>query len=117
MKKVLMIALAGVMMFAFTQCGGGKDGGGISASSSKEYKETKELYDNLQKIVKDAKDCEQLQEAALSLVFGALAGSFGDYADNEKMTEKEKAEIDKLVEKIGKEIEDKSAKLGCDEDE
>lgn len=118
MKKTLIIALAGMMMFAFTQCGGGtKDGGEVTTSSTKQYKETKEMYEELQKAVNEADDCEELQEAALALVFGALAGSFGEYADDEKMTEKEQTEIDKLTEKIGKDIESKSEKLGCDEEE
>ena len=116
MKKTLIIALAGMMMFAFTQCGG-KDGGTISASSSKQFKETKEMFEGIQKAVDEANDCEQLQEAALTLVFGSLGASFGDYADDEKMTEKEEAEIDKLTEKISKAIEDKSTKFGCDDEE
>ncbi len=117
MKKILIIALAGMMMFAFTQCGGGKDGGTASASSSKQFKETKEMYEGIQKAVDEAEDCEQLQEAALTLVFGSLGVSFGDYADDEKMTEKEEAEIDKLTEKISKAIENKSTKFGCDDEE
>ena len=116
MKKTLIIALAGMMLFAFTQCGGGKDGGSTSASSSKQYQETKEMYEEIQKAVKEANDCEQLQEAALALVFGSLGASFGDYADDEKMTEKESAEIDKLTEKISQDIESKTAKLGCDDE-
>lgn len=118
MKKTLIIALAGMIMFAFTQCGGGnKDGGTTSASSSKQFKETKEMYEEIQKAVNEANDCEQLQEAALALVFGSLGVSFGDYADDEKMTEKEEAEINKLSEKIGKDIENKTAKLGCDDED
>ena len=55
MKKTLMIALAGMMLFAFTQCGG------KVAKGSKEYQDNMELYNKLEKSIKDAKNsCRQL---------------------------------------------------------
>jgi len=108
MKKALIIALAGMMLFAFTQCGGG------TTKGSKEFTETKALYEKLEKAAKDAKTCDELQEAAIGLLFSGLAN--GEYADEDKITEKEKEEIEKYLEKIGKLIEEKTKKLGCEDE-
>ena len=106
MKKTLIIALAGMMLFAFTQCGGGK--------STQQFKDTKELLTKIENAVKEAETCDDLQEAALAMLFGSL--STDDYDDDQKMTDSEKAEIDKLGEKIKKAMESKIEKLGCEDD-
>jgi len=108
MKKTLIIALAGIMMFAFTQCGGG------ATKGSKEYQESKELYEKLETAVNDAKTCDELQEAALGLLFSGLASK--SYTDEEKMTEQEKKKLEEYIEKIEKIIEKKSEKFGCDDE-
>lgn len=109
MKKVLLFALAGIMMLAFTQCGGSK--------GSKEFQDNKELMTNLEKAVKQAKTCDELQTAVFTVAMSALANADKEYADNEKMTDKEK----ETVEKLGKEIEDlmtkKGEELGCKDDD
>ena len=107
MKKTLIIALAGIMMFAFTQCGGG-------AKGSKEYNETKALYEKIEQLVNDATSCEELQEAAFTLIFSGLASS--NYTDEEKMTESEEAKLEEMIEKLGQTIEEKSTELRCDEE-
>ena len=60
MKKTLLIALAGMMLFAFTQCGGKG-----TPKGSKEFQDNMELYNRIEKTVKDAKTCDELQEAVL----------------------------------------------------
>ena len=107
MKKTLTIALAGMMLFAFTQCGGGTKKG------SKEFQDNMELYDKIEKTVKDAKTCDELQEAVLGVLFMGIAKD-KSYAEDEKMTEAEKAELEKLGEKLQKVMEDKAEKLGCE---
>ena len=107
MKKTVIIALAGMMMFAFTQCGGSK--------GSKEYVETKELYEKIEDLIDDATDCDELQEAAMTLVFSVFAG--GTYNEEERMTESEKEQMDELFEKLSDKIDWKSNRLGCDEDD
>lgn len=114
MKKTLIIALAGLMMFAFTQCGGNGNEA-KTTKGSKEFKENKELLQKFEKLVDDANTCDELQEAALGLLFGGLASS--DYAEEEKMTAEEEQKLEDYMEEIGKVIEKKSKKLGCDEDE
>ena len=108
MKKNLIIALAGFMMFAFTQCGGGK------AKGSKEFQDSKELIKKFETAVNDAKTCDELQDAALAILFSGLASK--DYTYEEKMTEEEKAEIEKLGENLQEVMESKVEKLGCDDD-
>lgn len=108
MKKTLMIALAGMMLFAFTQCGGGK------AKGSKEYQDTKALIEKLETAVKDANSCDELQEAALAVIFSGLA--MEKYTEEEKMTESEKAEIEKLGKELEEVMEKQTKKLGCEDE-
>lgn len=108
MKKTLMIALAGMMLFAFTQCGGGK------AKGSKEYQDTKALIEKLETAVKDANSCDELQEAALAMIFSGLA--MEKYTEEEKMTESEKAEIEKLGKELEEVMEKQTKKLGCEDE-
>lgn len=107
MKKTLMIALAGMMLFAFTQCGGNK--------GSKEFQDSKALIEKLEQAVNESKTCEELEDAALAVLFSGLA--MEEYAEEDKMTEAEKEEIEKLGQKLEKIMEDKVAALGCDDEE
>ncbi len=106
MKKTLMIALAGMMLFAFTQCGGNK--------GSKEFQDNKALFEKLEKAINDSQTCDELEDAALNILFSSLAVE--EYAEEDKMTEAEQAEIEKLGEKLEKVMEAKVAKLGCEEE-
>ena len=109
MKKTLIIALAGIMMFAFTQCGGG-------VSGSKEYQDNMKMYKEVEKTIKNAKTCDELGEALLGTLLMGLADD-KDYADNEKMTEAEKAELDKYGESCEELFKKPAEKLGCEEDD
>ena len=59
--------------------------------------------------------CEELEDAALAVLFSGLA--MEKYAEEDKMTEAEKEEIEKLGQKLEKIMEDKVAALGCDDEE
>ena len=109
MKKTLIIALAGIMMFAFTQCGGG-------VSGSKEYQDNMKMYKEVEKTIKNAKTCDELSDAIMSMLFIGLADN-NEYADNEKMTEAEKAELDKYGESFEELFKKQADKLGCEEDD
>ena len=95
MKKTIIIALAGIMMFAFTQCGGG-------VSGSKEYQDNMKMYKE--------------GEALMGMLFMGLADN-NEYADNEKMTEAEKAELDKYGKSFEELFKKQADKLGCEEDD
>ena len=117
MKKTLIIALAGMMMFAFTQCGGnGKETKSVKAT--KQFTEMKEAFDAVEKMIKDTKNCEELQEAAFSVALGALAVELGgdEYTAEEKMTEKEKEQFNKIIEDLSDKAQKKAKQLGCDLD-
>ena len=112
MKKTLIIALAGMMLFAFTQCGGSKNENGKedkgktetkAVKGTKQFMEMKEAFDEIEKMIKDTKDCEELKEAAFAVALGALAVELGgdEYAAEEKMTEKEKEQFNKILEDLG----------------
>ena len=124
MKKTLIIALAGMMLFAFTQCGGGKNENGKkedktetkSVKATKQFTELKEAFDEVEKMIKDTKDCEELKEAAFAVALGALAAELGgdEYGAEEKMTEKEKEQFHKMIEDLGDKAQKKAEQLGCD---
>jgi hypothetical protein len=109
MKKTIIIALAGIMMFAFTQCGGG-------VSGSKEYQDNMKMYKEVEKTIKNAKTCDELSAALMGMLFMGLADD-NEYADNEKMTETEKAELDKYGESFEELFKKQADKLGCKEDD
>ena len=109
MKKTLIVALAGIMMFAFTQCGGGVKG-------SKEYQDNMKMYKEVEKTIKNAKTCDELSDAIMSMLLMGLADN-NEYADNEKMTEAEKAELEKYGESFEELFQKQSEKLGCEEDD
>ena len=109
MKKTIIIALAGIMMFAFTQCGGG-------VSGSKEYQDNMKMYKEVEKTIKNAKTCDELSAALMGMLFMGLADD-NEYADNEKMTEAEKAELDKYGESFEEIFKKQADKLGCEEDD
>ena len=111
MKKTLIIALAGIIMLAFTQCGGGG-----SVSGSKEYQDNMKMYKEVEKTIKNAKTCDELGEAVMGMLLMGLASN-SDYADNEKMTEAEKAELDKYGESFEELFKKQAEKLGCEEDD
>ena len=117
MKKTLIIALAGMMLFAFTQCGGnGKETKTVKAS--KQFTEMKEAFDEVEKMIKDTKDCEELKEAAFAVALGALAVELGgdEYTAEDKMTEKEKEQFNKIIEDLSDKAQKKAKQLGCDLD-
>ena len=114
MKKTLIIALAGIMLFAFSQCGG--NGGTKVAKGSKEFQDNMELYQKIEKAIKDTKTGEELSEAVLGVLFMGLAND-KNYADDEKMTEAEKAELEKYGEKFEELFQKQAEKLGCEEDD
>ena len=108
MKKTLIIALAGIVMFAFTQCGGG------ASSGSKEYQDNIKMFKELEKSIKDTKTCDELGKAILSSFFMT---NNNEYADDEKMTKEEEAEIIKLGESFEELINKQTEKLGCEKDD
>ena len=123
MKKTLIVALAGFMMFAFTQCGSGNGNGDnagttSSAKDTKQFTEVKKAYDEIEKMIKDADDCDKLQEASFTLLLGSLAVGLGgdQYTADEKMTEKENEQIEKIAENLMEVAKQKAEKMGCDFD-
>ena len=130
MKKTLLFALAGLMLFAFKQCGNGNDKAKenkeeakveetTNGNSSKQFTELKSAYDEIGKMIENCTTCEELEEAGMALVFGSLALSLGgdNYADGEKMTEKEQKNLEDYIQKLTEKAEKKAEKLGCEKKE
>ena len=117
MKKTLIIALAGMMLFAFTQCGGnGGNAGGKVAKGSQEFQDNMEQYKKVEEAIKNAKTCDELGETLLGMLFMGLADD-KDYAEEDRMTEAEKAELEKYGEKFEEIFKKQAYKLGCEEDD
>ena len=102
MKKLFLIALSGIALFAFSACG---------SKGSQEFKDSKKLIENVKKAANSAKTCEELQEAGLSLLAGALTSA--SYSDGEKMTDAEKKKIEDLTKELNETFEKISKKLDC----
>ena len=107
-----MISLAGMMMFTFTQCGGDE-----STKGTKEYVIWKKAYEEAIKVVKDIEDCAGVYEAQDKLNEIFKEADYGDthydevYEEKDRMTDKEREELLKLEEELGKLYEKKAA--GC----
>ena len=106
MKKTFMIALAGLMLFAFSQCGGG----------SKEFQDSKKMINDIEKAINKANSCDELSSAMMGVLMSAMADK-KEYAENEKMTKEEEAKLEELGKNLDKVMEEKAKKLGCDEDD
>ena len=104
MKKLIFIALSGMMLFAFTQCGGGK--------GSKEYQDGMKIYEQVEESIKAASTCEELEKAIYDMLDMALATE-QKYAEGEKATEKEEAELNQFGDKLKDLYKEKAEKLGC----
>ena len=114
MKKTLIIALAGMMLIAFTQCGG--NGGGKVAKGSQQFQDNMEKYKKVEEAIDNAKTCEELGETLFGMLFMSMAED-KDYAEEDRMTEAEKAELEKYGEKFEELFHKKADKLGCKEDD
>ena len=127
MKKTLIIALAGMMMFAFTQCGGnGKEKEtkneqpveeATIVEGSQEFLDNMELFNQMEKSIKDAQTCEELQGAVLGMFGMAMANSQKEYSEQEAITEEEQEKLDDLGDELQELIESKVEELGCEKDD
>lgn len=104
MKKLLFVALSGMMLLSFTQCGGGK--------GSKEFQDGLNIYEQAEKSIKAANTCEELEKAVTDMFEMALTTE-QKYAEGEKATEKEKDELNQFGDKLRELYKVKSEKLGC----
>ena len=105
MKKLLIIVLSGIMMIAFTQCGGNK--------GSKAYQNGLELYKQAEKAIKAANTCDELEQAIYDLIETAYDKE-KEYTEEDKATEEEEAELNKIAENLRNLLKEKSEKLGCE---
>ena len=93
MKKIMLtaIALIATVMFTFGQ--------------SKEYLDTKKIFDEYEQNVNKASSCEELEDATLDIFIQLLDLIDVEYTANEKMTEKEDQLLNDQTERINNKIE------------
>ena len=78
---------------------------------TKPYKEAMAILEEVQEGIQNAKDCDELELAAFSML--ALFG----VEDIDKVTEEEDNLINKFTEEMGKIMENKKAALNCKDDD
>lgn len=105
MKKLLFIALSGMMLLAFTQCGGNK--------GSKEYQDGMEIFKQMEKSIKAATTCDELDQAVENMIEQALTLE-KEYTEGDKATKEEEEELNKMGDELRNLLNEKSEKLGCD---
>ena len=96
MKKTLLIALAGLMLIAFTQCG------------SKDYRTMKKFAKTYKSELKKAKTCEDLDKIDEKMEEKVEELVLKNNLDIKKLSEKEQKklrDLDKEIEEISKEKE------------
>lgn len=92
MKKTLSIALAGMMLLAFTQCDNAPKNGSSEeeiSQGSKVYNKAKKLLTSWDKAIKEAKNCEDLDIAYNSYTSAAKE------IDETELSEKENEKVQK----------------------
>lgn len=104
MKKLLFIALSGMMLLAFTQCGGNK--------GSKEYQDGMEIFKQMEKSIKAANTCDDLDQAVKNMMEQALALE-KEYTEGDKATKEEEEELNKMGDELRNLLNEKSEELGC----
>lgn len=102
MKKTLILALAGLMILAFAQCSGG---------GSKEYQDAQKVLNKVEKAVKNAKTCDDLDKAS-ELIW--TESPKVEYEEKEKLTDDERQKLADLLTKIDEVYKSQSEKFGCD---
>lgn len=105
MKKIMLtaIALIATVMFTFGQ--------------SKEYLDTKKIFDEYEQNVNKASSCEELEDATLDIFIQLLDLIDVEYTANEKMTEKEDQLLNDQAERINNKIESLQKQWGCQTEE
>ena len=146
MKKSLLIALTGLMLFAFTQCSGNdsnKDGdkkgtvkndaqnagnsdktadfneqaSGIEGlGGTEQFNDNVKLFKGMIEAIDESDNCEDLNNNLMAAVFMAWAYANKEYASDQLMTEDEQKQLEKISEECTKAIEKKQKELGCEED-
>lgn len=100
-----MFALAGVAMFALTQC---------TSSGSQEFRDGSKLIDDVENSIKKASNCDELQAAAVEMVTKATEMDKNKYSEDQKMTEEEEAQLNGRMESLDKVFTDKAKELKCE---
>lgn len=122
MKKAFLIALAGMMLFAFTQCGSNNskesknEKAKVEAKGTQEFQDNMELFNKIEKSIKDAQNCDELKEAVYGMIGMALASAQQEYSDEEKITEEETEKLEKIGEELQTLVESKMEELGCEKE-
>ena len=122
MKKAFLIALAGMMLFVFAQCGNNnskesKNGKAkVEAKGTQEFQDNMELFNKIEKSIKDAQNCDELKEAVYGMLGMALASAQQEYSEEEKITEEETEKLEKIGEELQTLVESKMEELGCEKE-
>ena len=107
MKKTLLVILAGLLLFSFTQCS--------TLKASKEYKDFSNLLKQTENAINEASDCDELESTVLNLAIGVMA--MDEYTGKDKMSDKEEAKLMKYTDKVQLLYDNKAAAFGCEDED
>ena len=121
MKKTFLIALAGMMLFAFTQCGGddSKKNGEKNDNDKEEsvkgsagYKAAKKMFKDWETAISKAKDCNDLKNTVqnFSIEFEKFAKNYSE----KDLSEDENKEMEKISKSVQEKYNKKAEDFVCD---
>ena len=121
MKKTFMIALAGMMLFAFTQCGdGGNSNGGDkkgkgdnteTTSSKSAFDEAKAMIDNYAKALDKVSSCDEFKK--VSDDFEKASDNFDKKYGENALSKSEKDKLEDIMEPLAKKTMEIAMKYDC----
>lgn len=106
MKKTLLAVVMSVIMIAIASCGGGN-----SVKHSDAYNAAEKVIKDAIEEVNNAADCDAVDGAQFTAVFGLLM-----VPDIENLPEEEMKDFEALSEEFTKACADKKAALACPDD-
>lgn len=113
MKKSLLVALVGILFFALTSCGDSTKSNG----ESKEFSEAKAFIQKYDKAFQEAQTCDELEALVEKMEGDAMALDSDNFAEEDRMTDAEETELQKLAMTWLETISKKVDELGCEEGE
>jgi hypothetical protein len=113
MKKSLLVALVGFVLFAMTSCGDSTK----ANQESKEFAAAKAYIEKYDKAFQNAQSCDELETIMEQMEEEAAGIDSDNFAEDERITEAEEDALKDLVLGWLETIQKKVNELGCDEEE
>ena len=84
---------------------------------TKQYNDIKTILDEFEQAIKNAKTCEDLENASMSFIFQLLSMVEVEYEDGEELTEAEDKELSNMMDALSNKVEKLQKQWGCETEE